>query len=120
MALNRARGVAAAAEPLHRVAAQFGQQMAHGGEQQVVLAVEVVMHDAGRHPGARGNPRNGGFRIAVVMQRADGGCDELVPADRTHADLWHWLRAPCAVIVLSEYMRGHFAGVAQKNREYRS
>ena len=63
--------------------------MPHGGEEQVVLVLEIMVHEAGRHAGAPGDAGHGGMAEPVLVNDRDGRLHQLPASDRSHAELWH-------------------------------
>ena len=81
--------VGGAGEPRHGIGAQLRQQVAHGGEQQLVLVLEIVVHHAGGNPRLGGNARHGGIGEAMRVDGGDRRLHQLLAPDRRHSKLRH-------------------------------
>ena len=81
MAESRGARTVGAGEPLDEDGAELGEEVPHGGEDEVVLAAEIVVGEGGRDAGAAGDLRHGHLERAVVGDLAERGADQR-PAPR--------------------------------------
>ena len=73
----------------HDVSPEFGQQMPHGGEEQVVLVMEIVMNQSSGHAGPFSDAQDRGIGEALLMDNSDCSLYQLLAPDRTHSQLRH-------------------------------
>ena len=86
---TRSRGVAAARQRAHRVAAEIGEQMPHRRLQQLLLGAEIMMRQRRGHAGAAGDVGHGDVERAALADRRDRRVDQRAAAQRFHSDLRH-------------------------------
>jgi len=86
--------VIGAGEAGHGIGAELRQQVAHGGEEQLVLVLGIVVYHPGRNAGLGSDARHGGIGEAM---RVDGGncrLHQLLAPDWRHSELRHFA-LPC-------------------------
>ena len=82
-------GIGGARQPLHGIGAQLCQKVAHGGEEQLVVVLEIVMYHAGGDPRLGSNARHGGIGEAVLMDGDNRRLHQLPSPDLRHSELRH-------------------------------
>ena len=85
IAESRARGLSAAFEAGDDAGAELGEEVAHGGEDQVVLGPEVVVGERRGHPGAAGDLGDGDVERAAVGDLLERGADQGAAPRLGHA-----------------------------------
>lgn len=68
---------------------QFAQQMPHRGQNELVLAAEIMMRKRGRNPRLMCDLRDGHIQRTALADCTDGGIDQLAPPQGLHPDLGH-------------------------------
>src|SRR4029077_6171108 len=71
------------------VVAQALQKAPHRRLEELILAAEIVMDDAGGDAGLAADALDRGVGQPVAPDRHDGRVDQLAAADRLHSDFWH-------------------------------
>ncbi len=76
-------------EPRLDLLAELGQEMAHGGEQQLVLAAEIMVRQRRGDAGAAGDLAHRHLAHAAVVDGVDRRRDQRLAAHRLHSDPRH-------------------------------
>ena len=76
-------------EPRLDLVAELGEEVAHGGEQELVLAAEIMMRQRRRDAGAAGDLAHRHLAHAAGVDGLDRRRDQRLAAQRLHSDAWH-------------------------------
>ena len=71
------------------VVAKLAQQMAHRGEDKLILAAEIMRRERRRNPRLMRNLRDGHIQRTALANSTNGGVDQLAPTQGLHPDLGH-------------------------------
>ena len=76
-------------EPRLDLVAELGEEMPHRGEQELVLAAEIMVGERRRDAGAPGDLAHRHLAHAAVVDGVDRGRDQRLAAQRLHSDPRH-------------------------------